>query len=433
MRISDSAECSKMELDLFNVPPTQTSIEEGFYDDIQPHSSFATASTIRFDIPGDSEHFLNLAETEIHIKGYICKKTDDETGVANDKKIGIANNLLGSLFQQAEISLNNKAVENTNSLMHYRDYIYKTLGYSAQEKISQLAGNLYVKDTPDKANTFDLTAGNNAGWNSRRILITEKKQIQLQGKLSCDIFNLNHLMVSSVSLQIKLTKSNPKFYMLGEDETSDFHFNFTDVFLRIKRNVVSPSVREALALMSESTSFKYPINRVVLKPFVIPHASTKFTITKIFEGILPKRVIICFIKTSAFDGAFNENPYEFKNMGLLTIALKVNSKSLPITDGLTLDYTNNLFLDGYRSLSKLNKDLELTLNEYKHMFCFYAFDLNPDSGSCNHYSLLKDGQIDLEVTLSAALATSHTAIALLEYMNVIDISKTRQSSFDYLV
>ena len=72
MRISDSAECSKMELDLFNVPPTQTSIEEGFYDDIQPHSSFATASTIRFDISGDSEHFLNLAETEFHIKGYIC-------------------------------------------------------------------------------------------------------------------------------------------------------------------------------------------------------------------------------------------------------------------------------------------------------------------------------------------------------------------------
>ena len=102
MRIGDSAECSKMELDLFNVPPTQTSIEEGFYDDIQAHGSFAQASTIRFDIPGDSEHFLNLAETEIHIKGFVCKKDDILAGVEDGKKIGIANNLLGSLFKQAE-------------------------------------------------------------------------------------------------------------------------------------------------------------------------------------------------------------------------------------------------------------------------------------------------------------------------------------------
>ena len=434
MRIGDSAECSKTELDLFNVPPTQTSIEEGFYDDIQAHSSFAQGSTIRFDIPGDSEHFINLAETEIHIQGFICKANDTTVGFENTKKIGIVNNLLGSLFQQAEISLNNKPVENTNNMMHYRDYIYKTLGLSSQEKISQLAGNIYFKDQEQKANTFAIVeADANIGWLKRRSKIMEKKPIQLQGRLSCDIFNLNHLMVSSVGLQIKLTKSQPKFYMLGEDEVADYHFHYSEVFLRIKRNVISPSVREALALTSEISPFKYPINRVVLKPFVIPHASTKFTITKICEGILPKRVIIGFIKTSAFDGAFRENPYEFKNMGLLTISLKVNSKSLPVTEGLKLDYENNKFLDGYRSLAKLNRKLDLSLEEYKSMYCFYAFDFNPDTGSTNHYSSLKDGQVDMEVSLSAALNDSHAAIAVLEYTNVIEISKTRQSNFDYLV
>ena len=151
------------------------------------------------------------------------------------------------------------------------------------------------------------------------------------------------------------------------------------------------------------------------------------------DGILPKRIIIGFIKTSAFDGAFGEDPYEFKNMGLINILLKVNSKSLPITEGLKLDFTKNTFLDGYRSIAKLNRDLDLTLDEYKSNYCFYAFDLNPDTGSCNHYSSLKDGQIDLDVTLSAALEDSHTVLAVLEYSNVIDISKTRQPNFDYLV
>ena len=93
--------------------------------------------------------------------------------------------------------------------------------------------------------------------------------------------------------------------MLGEDEVADFHFNFTEVFLRIKRNIVSPSVREAIALTSEISQFKYPISRIVLKPFVISHASTKFTIRNLCDGILPKRIIIGFIKTSALDGAWD--------------------------------------------------------------------------------------------------------------------------------
>jgi hypothetical protein len=130
-----------------------------------------------------------------------------------------------------------------------------------------------------------------------------------------------------------------------------------------------------------------------------------------------------------FDGAYAEDPYDFKNIGLLSLLLKVNSKSLPVTEGLKLDYDKNTFLDGYRSISKLNKDLDLGLEEYKSNFSFYAFD----SGSCNHYSSLKDGQIDLDVTLKASLTASHTLIAVLEYSNVIDISKTRQVNFDYLV
>ena len=78
LKIGESEECSKSELDLFYVPPTQTAIEEGFYDDIEPHDSYATADNIRFDIPGDSLHFLNLAETEIDIQGRIIIKGSKE-------------------------------------------------------------------------------------------------------------------------------------------------------------------------------------------------------------------------------------------------------------------------------------------------------------------------------------------------------------------
>ena len=69
MRIHESVECSKSEIDLFSVPPTQTSIQEGFYDDIPADSSFNSFATIRIGVSGDSTHYLNLSEFEIIIQG----------------------------------------------------------------------------------------------------------------------------------------------------------------------------------------------------------------------------------------------------------------------------------------------------------------------------------------------------------------------------
>ena len=54
-------------------------------------------------------------------------------------------------------------------------------------------------------------------------------------------FYLNHLIVNSVSFQIKITKNNSNFYLMG-DNSGKFAFVFDEVFLRINRQVISPSV-----------------------------------------------------------------------------------------------------------------------------------------------------------------------------------------------
>ena len=125
LKLNKSTECSKSELDLFYVPPTQTAIEEGVYDDIQPHSSFNTSDVIRFDIVGDSAHFLNLAETEIHITGRILQK-GSESGIESKTKLGPVNNFLHSLFSQINISINNQNGENTNSFTLF-EVIWRSL------------------------------------------------------------------------------------------------------------------------------------------------------------------------------------------------------------------------------------------------------------------------------------------------------------------
>lgn len=434
MRIGLSDECSKSELDLFTVPPTQTSIEEGFYDNIEAPNSFDKSDTIRFEIPGDSRHYLNLSETELHIVGRICKKTDTTKGFDAQSKIGPVNNFLHSLFSQIEIGINNTPIENTNTTYPYKAYFNNLLGYNKQEKKSFLYGDKFIKDTSEHFNNL-VVEGNdvkNIGFIERRKEFLNNKAVQLQGKLHCDIFNLSHYMINSISLQIKLTKSNSKFYLLG-DINDEFIFFFDECHLRIRRQVISPSVMAAQALTNEMHTFKYPIKRVVLKSFVIPHKSTRFTMTNICQGVMPRRVLCAFVKTTAMDGALNENPFEFLAFNVNHLALKINSKSLPFSAGLDLDYDNNKYLDGYRSLLKISRELDITYEEFKSGYAIYAFDLNPDICSPEHYSLLEDGTMDLDVRVLKAYEESVTLISYLEYDNLLEINKHRLVTFDYTV
>ena len=47
----------------------------------------------------------------------------------------------------------------------------------------------------------------------------------------------------------------------------------------------------------EQPTAKYPIKRVLVKPFVIPQNSDVFTISDIHFSIMPTRVLVGFVKT----------------------------------------------------------------------------------------------------------------------------------------
>ena len=56
-----SSECLKSELDIFAVPPTQTSIESGSYVEYNPISSINDGTPIEFVISGGGQDYIDLA------------------------------------------------------------------------------------------------------------------------------------------------------------------------------------------------------------------------------------------------------------------------------------------------------------------------------------------------------------------------------------
>ena len=59
----------KSELDLFAVPPTQTSIEGGRWVEYQPLTSLDSGGPIEFVMPGTGDAYLDLANTYLLNRG----------------------------------------------------------------------------------------------------------------------------------------------------------------------------------------------------------------------------------------------------------------------------------------------------------------------------------------------------------------------------
>ena len=102
-------------------------------------------------------------------------------------------------------------------------------------------------------------------------------------------------------------------------------------------------------------------------------------------------------------------------------------------------------MQGYLRLHKNIREASngITYDGYIHGPTLYAFDLTPDLCSADHFNLLKDGSLDLDVQIEAdpsktgpnkgelATAVGYTAMFYLEFDNIIEITKERQVLVDY--
>ena len=141
----DSCECSKAELDLFTVPPTNISMVKGTMIESLPISTLGDGP-VEFHINSDEE-YIDLGRTVLYVKAKIVKK--DKSNLGDDTKVGPVNLWLHSLFFQIDIQLNGKLVTSSINTYPYKAYLETLLSYWSDAKESQLSSELWYLDNGD--------------------------------------------------------------------------------------------------------------------------------------------------------------------------------------------------------------------------------------------------------------------------------------------
>lgn len=437
---SHSSECLSAELDIFSIPPTQTSIEGSsfvYYKPIAPLSEDPN-SPIEFVVPGAGEHYTDLSHVLLHLQ---CAITPNHSEVEN-AKVGPVNNFIHSNFSQVDVFFNNKLVTPSSNHYAYRSYLETLLNYNSEARNSHLTGGLWYDDEDykmDKA-ANDATS-KNSGLTKRQYFTLNGKVFDLIGHLHCDVFNQDRLLINGVEMRIRMVRSKDSFSLMDSSADGKFKVQIKDASLIVRRVKISPGVLLAHAQTLSRATAKYPVTRVEIKTFILNQGILSGTHDNCFLGQLPKRIIIGFVDNRAFNGDRSLNPFNFKHFNINYLSLYIDGvqvPSKPLQPNFT-DANHETFIEALQTLYTAtgihfsNEGILINRQNYHHGYFLTAFDLTPDmsAGISNFWNVVRTGSIRIEVRFQQALTTTVNCVVYAEYDNLIEIDADRQIIADF--
>jgi hypothetical protein len=432
-----SCECSKSELDLFSVPPTQTSVECASFVEYRPIASLADGAPIEFELTSSGDDYIDFANSYLNVKVKITRANGDDLEAADT--VGPVNNLLHSLFSQVDVSLNGVLVSNSNNAYAYRAYLENLLSYGPAAKASQLTACLYFQDEPgkmDKPNPLAATAAErNSGLVTRALFTSESKEVDLIGRIHSDIFFQQRYMLNEVNTKIKLIRSKDAF-CLSAIGGQAFKVNISSAAMLIRKVKVSPSIYLAHAKTLENGMAKYPIRRVICKTFTIPAGFMNLSQEKLFSGQLPTRLVLGCVDNRAFNGDLARNPYNFQHYNLKSLSVYLDGQNHGVRP-LVSDFEINQYISAYMSMfsstGKVNRDEgnAISRSDYPQGYALYAFDLSSDMSDTESFNLARQGTVRVNLEFGEALPHTVTIVAYAEFENIIEIDRNRNVVFDF--
>ena len=414
-------------LDLFSVPPTQTAVRDGQWVEYHPLATLAPNAPIEFIVSGATADYIDMNNSYLHVKAKVTKN-DGSAPLAADVEFAPVNYWMHSLFSQVDVLLNDTLVTPSENTYPYRAYIESTLNYGREAKETHLTSALYYQDTAAQLDSRDETL--NAGFKKRHDHAHQGRVVDMEGRLHCDIFHQNRLIMNGVDLKIRLIPSKSSFNLIGPALNYRSIITHASFFARKIR--LNPAVALAQAKALEIAPAKYPVKRVVVKTFTVPRGNASVVQDNLFLSQTPNRLVIGLVASDAFNGSITTNPFNFATHDVSFLSLYLDGKQVP-SKPLQPNFAEGQFIRAYYNsmvasgLANRDAGSNISRDDFAGGFALYSLDLTPSLLDDNElFELVKSGALRLEIKFSRAQNASLTVVVWAEMDNMIEIDRSRQ-------
>ena len=431
----DSNDCGSSSLDLFLLPPTQSSFQKGKPINYHPITSLSGGGPKEFKVSGSGKEFLDLAQSYLYLKVKVSKA--DGTNLDGASKVGFANYSIASLFNQVDVILGGKLISSATNTYAHCSILEALLNYDKDAAESQLGCGLFCKDTAEQMEEMDITADPvlNTGLGTRSEWTKTSKTVKLQGRIHSDLFNQGKLILNVVDLMVKLYRRKPEFCLLSVDTAPAYKITIVDAIFYVKKIELTPSVFSAINTVLNDKTAQYTITRTTPKLFTVPRRQQSQHIDNVFLGEILKHIAVCMMDNDSYNRNYRKNPFNFQHYNLTQIGISVNGEEVPFKP-LKLNFDEKLFVTAYSTLfsgtGKLhgNSGSIIKREDYSEGYIIIVADLTPFEISDN-FDLKEEGTLSIDLVFKSPLTATINILVYAEYDNIIEIDSNNNITKDW--
>ena len=427
-------------LEIFTLPPTDTSVLSGRWQSYYPESRIQRGSPIEFNIE-TSNDYIDLSKCYLKMKVRVMQA--DGTSALADKKCIPINNWMHSLIKQFSIKLNNTLVTQQNDTYAYKAYIQNLLGYDQDAAQSYMTCVLWYIDQTGKFDVTETTGGSvGAGIPNlklRQLFIDGSNIVQMQGTPAHALFQSDKYLVGNVNFNIRIYLHNEAFSLMsatGTEKVQVLDCQFVVRYVKVSDSVRLKHIRIMLGHMAGKPAQPalYSLERGDVQTYNIASGQSSFQRTDLFLNKIPRRIVIGFVRNDAYVGNKDRNPFNFQLFGLKMLKLLVNGEEYPHAP---IELSDEGHVNGYNSLllgsghMHRGKGLQISRNNWADGFALFMWDLTPDgSGGAAHLHPEYKGQVNITGLFENATTTVLTMVVYAEYVDVMEVDGNKNVTYN---
>jgi hypothetical protein len=229
------------------------------------------------------------------------------------------------------------------------------------------------------------------------------------------------------------------------DADANAPINYNLHIKNIEWNVRVVGVVKSLSLTNErrllKDTAKYQINRTLVKTHPLSEQTQDVRNMEIFNGQLPRGMLITFISSTAFHGDAGLSPFNFQPFDLETVQAVVGGRRWPMERPLETNFSSNIITEAYFQFlnnsgfgNSFQESNGISLEMYKNHCFFLAFDFRSDEKDDDTaVDLIKHGETRLFLRFRTPLAQPTHLLAYLSFDNILRIDAGRNAIMDYSI
>ena len=255
--------------------------------------------------------------------------------------------------------------------------------------------------------------------------------MEFAGPLMADICNQDRLILPGVDVDVKLWPTRDEFRLITHPVGLRCKLLIDEIYLNVCKVNVSPEVMMGHNAALEIADSIYPFARTDIHTFNIAEGNFGMNIEDIWQGEVPTRLVVGFVKSQAYNGDYHLNPFHFEHFDVSDIGFFVNGEATP-RPAYKLDIENGIYLQGLNSLYKItgktmeNSDIGITRETYQQGYTLIGFDVDPTTSPDFRYvGKPHEGHTKLEIRFKRGLPTPVTVILYATFPENMTIDQVR--------